>query len=107
VSPAIRSQIWKNIVLIDMNEHLGIYSLKSINLDPKASKLRGFWHKIDNKYIKPFLIEDWPNVKYDHDEVSVKIINLFDEHQRKKMKSKEIRSFSQSKEKIENLLNKF
>jgi hypothetical protein len=52
------------------------------------------------------LIEDWPNVKYDHDEISVKIINLFDEHQRKKLKNKELRSVSNSKEKIENLLNK-
>jgi hypothetical protein len=48
------------------------------------SIIRSCWTQIDNKYFKPFLIEDWPNVKKDHNAISVKIINLFNEHQKEK-----------------------
>ena len=52
------------------------------------SIIRSCWTQIDNKYFKPFLIEDWPNVKKDHNDISVKIINLFNEHQRQKIEKR-------------------
>lgn len=44
--------------------------------------------------MKPFFIDDWPNVKSDHNEISNKIVEVFNEHQKKKIKSKELRSIS-------------
>lgn len=58
--------------------------------------------------MKPFFIGDWPNVKDDHDEISRKIIAVFEEHQRKKYKSKELKDIASSSrksaEKVESLL---
>ncbi len=58
--------------------------------------------------MKPFFIGDWPFVKDDHDEISRKIISVFEEHQRRKFKNKELRDITsktrRSAEKIESLL---
>lgn len=58
--------------------------------------------------MKRFFIDDWPNVKSDHDEISKKIITVFDEHQRKKIKNNELKEISNNtqtgSEKIESLL---
>jgi hypothetical protein len=54
--------------------------------------------------LKPFFIGDWPLVKEDHDEISRKIISVFDEHQRKKIKNKELKDMAVSQEKKESLL---
>lgn len=56
------------------------------------SFLRRFWKKLDNSYIKPFFIDDWPDVKEDHNIISNKIIEVFDNHQTNKMKNKEMNS---------------
>jgi len=36
-------------------------------------KMQSFWSNLDEKYIKPFLIYDWPNVKVAHREIAKKI----------------------------------
>ena len=40
--------------------------------------------------MRPFFIDDWPRVKEDHDKISNKIIEVFDEFQRSKKKVKEL-----------------
>ena len=35
--------------------------------------MQSFWSNLDEKYIKPFLIYDWPNVKVAHREIAKKI----------------------------------
>jgi hypothetical protein len=56
--------------------------------------------------MKPFFIADWPFVKEDHDEISRKIIALFEEHQRRKIKNKELKDMTSKsdQDKIESLL---
>jgi NhaP-type Na+/H+ or K+/H+ antiporter len=81
----------------------------SIDNNPYAKRsIRGLWHRFDNSCMKPFFIDDWPNVKEDHDEISVKIITLFDEHMKRKLKNKElnkiVKNSRNSIEKTEQLL---
>lgn len=58
--------------------------------------------------MKPLFIDDWPNVKQDHDLLSNKIIDVFNEFQKKKIKSKELMDLtnSSSKDHIISLLGK-
>lgn len=53
-------------------------------------KIRSCWKKIDNCFLKPFFIDDWPDVKKDHNEISIKMIELFSLHQQKKRRNKEM-----------------
>ena len=73
-----------------------------------SKKITGLWRRFDNYVLKPFFIGDWPNVKEDHDQLSEKIIGVFDEHQKRKFKNKELANFIASdpkkEEKIESLL---
>lgn len=59
--------------------------------DKLVGKIKGYWNRFDNFVMKPFFIDDWPNVKRDHDEISLKIITVFDDHQKKKIKNKELK----------------
>jgi hypothetical protein len=80
----------------------------SDNIIYSKRSIRGMWHYFDNTYMKPFFIADWPNVKDEHDEISEKIINLFDEHMKRRLKNKELQSIVKnsrdSVEKTEQLL---
>lgn len=82
-----------------------------LNVSQKISKkINGLWRRFDNYVMKPFFIGDWPYVKEDHDLLSQKIISVFDEHQKRKYKNKEmaniIASDPKKEEKIESLLYK-
>lgn len=55
-----------------------------------TSKIKSFWKKLDDSYLKPCFIDDWPEVKRDHNEISRKMIELFSLHQQKKIRSKEM-----------------
>ncbi len=74
--------------------------------DKISHKLKGLWNGFDENFMKPFFIADWPFVKEDHDEISRKIIAVFEEHQRKKIKNKELKDITpkSSHDKIESLL---
>ncbi len=50
--------------------------------------------------MKPFFIGDWPHVKDDHDEISRKIISVFEEHQRRKFKNKELKDLSANNKRV-------
>ncbi len=76
--------------------------------DPKSSfisnKITGIWGRFDNNFLKPIFIDDWPNVKEDHNQISNKIIDVFNEHQRKKIKNKELTNVSsKTLDNIENI----
>ncbi len=76
----------------ELMEKYTIARYEDINRLNKSSQdesiIRSCWTQLDNKYFKPFLIEDWPNVKKDHNVISVKIIKLFEEHQKEKLEEK-------------------
>ena len=57
---------------------------KDSNTSFISRKITGLWGRLDKKYLKPLFIDDWPNVKEDHDQLSNKIIDVFNEHQKKK-----------------------
>lgn len=81
--------------------YFNFYNLKFRNEnDPNASfisqKITGIWGKFDNQILKPIFIDDWPNVKEDHNQISNKIIDVFNEYQIKKIKSKEMAIVSSS-----------
>jgi NhaP-type Na+/H+ or K+/H+ antiporter len=82
-----------------LNNSFNNYSKRSI---------RGLWHRFDNNYMKPFFIDDWPKVKEDHDDISIKIISVFDEHMKRKLKDKELKQIVKNSrnsiEKTEQLL---
>jgi len=73
-----------------------------------SKKITGLWRRFDNYCLKPFFIGDWPYVKQDHDQLSEKIISVFDEHQKRKFKNKELSNFIacdlKKQETIESLL---
>lgn len=48
--------------------------------------------------MKPLFIDDWPNVQEDHNEISQKIINVFEEHQKRKIKNKEMKVVEKDKD---------
>lgn len=52
--------------------------------------LQGIWARFDSKIMKPFFIDDWPDVKRDHLEITNKIVDLFNFHQQKKIRNKEM-----------------
>ena len=54
--------------------------------------------------MKPFFIDDWPYVKKDHNEISNKIIDMFNYHQQKKMRNKELQVVISSDTRRENLV---
>jgi hypothetical protein len=85
-----------------------INSQDEFNGNNISNKIKGLWRRFDNNFMKPLFIADWPYVKEDHDEISRKIISVFEEHQRKKIKSKEMKDISyistRSKDKSESLL---
>lgn len=87
------------------------YLLRSVSVEEPATdkisnKIKGLWKRFDENVMKPFFIADWPFVKEDHDEISRKIIALFEEHQRRKIKNKELKDMTTkgNQDKIESLL---
>jgi hypothetical protein len=92
----------------DESKHDNV-NVVDLNVSQKLSKkITGLWRRLDNFVMKPFFIDDWPYVKEDHDQISQKIISVFDEHQKKKIKNKELANIMGSdpkkEEKIESLL---
>jgi hypothetical protein len=49
--------------------------------------LKHLWYKIDNDYLKPFLLHDWPKSKHEHDHIAIKVKRVFKEFQRERKKS--------------------
>jgi hypothetical protein len=75
----------------EIMEKYQIARYEDMNMNKSSQEdsiMRSCWIQLDNKYFKPFLIEDWPNVKKDHNIISVKIIKLFEEHQKEKLEEK-------------------
>jgi hypothetical protein len=46
--------------------------------------IKHYWNRLDNNVIKPFLLHNWPHSKNEHEEITIKIQNLFSDY--KKMK---------------------
>ena len=76
------------------SSNINVDDNNEINLNNSFSqagnKLKNFWSKFDQNYMKPCFIDDWPQVKNDHNEISTKIIELFELHQQKKLRNKEM-----------------
>ncbi len=63
--------------------------IDSNNGGESSGYLKNLWNRIDNRYIKPFFIDDWPNVKIEHLEITNKIVDIVTTHSRKR-RSEEI-----------------
>jgi hypothetical protein len=47
-------------------------------------KIKHNWNLFDNNYIKPYLLNNWPQSKIDHEEITIKIKKMFSEHKKVK-----------------------
>lgn len=50
--------------------------------------IKHHWNRLDNNVIKPFLLHNWPHSKNEHEEITVKILNLFTEYKKMKCEQK-------------------
>jgi hypothetical protein len=50
--------------------------------------IKHYWNRFDNHVIKPWLLHDWPHSKIEHEEITIKIKNLFNEYQKFKRERK-------------------
>jgi hypothetical protein len=44
-------------------------------------KLKKLWYTIDNEFIKPYIIHNWPRSKAEHERLAIKIKDVFIEFQ--------------------------
>jgi hypothetical protein len=47
-------------------------------------KLKNFWSKVDNEYIKPYIIHNWPISKNEHDKLAIRVKEVFIEFQKER-----------------------
>lgn len=78
----------------DKNDYRDIANANIFDSKSQRSCLSKFWSNIDDKYIKPFFIDDWPNVKFEHIVITNNIIRFFDKNNIKVLKKKELESLN-------------
>lgn len=61
-----------------------------IKIEGNQGYIRSLWTKIDNKYIKPVFIDDWPNVKNEHILISNEIVNIMNDLNMKKRRDNQM-----------------
>ena len=60
------------------------------------NKIQGLWNKIDEKILKPIFIDNYNTAREEHSQIAKEIIQLFENHEKKKMKQKAIKGFNQN-----------
>ena len=61
-----------------------------------GNKIQGLWKKIDDRILKPIFIDNYNTAREEHAQIAKEIMQLFENHEKKKMKLKAIKSFNQS-----------
>ena len=60
------------------------------------NKIHGLWHKIDDKILKPIFIDNYNTAREEHSQIAKEIMQLFENHEKKKLKQKVINSYKTS-----------
>ena len=61
-----------------------------------TNKIEGLWNKIDEKILKPIFIDNYKDAREEHSQIAKEVMQLFENHEKKKMKQKAIKSFKQA-----------
>ena len=61
-----------------------------------TNKIEGLWSKIDEKILKPIFIDNYKDAREEHSQIAKEVMQLFENHEKKKMKQKAIKSFQQN-----------
>ena len=61
-----------------------------------TNKIEGLWSKIDEKILKPIFIDNYKDAREEHSQIAKEVMQLFENHEKKKMKQKAIKSFKQN-----------
>lgn len=61
--------------------------------DKISHRIKGLWHRIDEKYLRPFFIDDWPDVKTEHNHIAKDIIHVLEDYQKNRIKKKILNKF--------------
>ena len=78
-------------------ETLTIGDIESFLNKPRynSNKIHGLWHKIDEKILMPIFIDNYESAREEHSQIAKEIMQLFENHEKKKLKQKAINSFNQ------------
>ena len=60
------------------------------------NRIQGLWNKIDQKILKPIFIDNYNTAREEHSQIAKEIMQLFENHEKKKMKQKALKSFNQN-----------
>ena len=63
------------------------------------NKIQGLWYKIDDKILKPIFIDNFNTAREEHSQIAKEIMQLFENHEKKKMKQKAINSYKMDNDK--------
>ena len=63
------------------------------------NKIQGLWHKIDDKILKPIFIDNFNTAREEHSQIAKEIMQLFENHEKKKLKQKAINSYKMDNDK--------
>ena len=61
-----------------------------------TNKIQGLWKKIDDKILKPIFIDNYNTAREEHSQIAKEIMQLFENHEKKKMKQKAIKNLIQN-----------
>ena len=61
-----------------------------------SNKIEGLWNKIDEKILKPIFIDNYMDAREEHSQIAKEVMQLFENHEKKKMKQKAIKSFKKN-----------
>ena len=79
-------------------ETLTIGDLENFLEKPRfnSNRIEGIWNKIDEKILKPIFIDNYKDAREEHSEIAKEIMKLFENHEKKKIKQKAIKSFKKN-----------
>ena len=60
----------------------------------KSNRIQGIWKKIDNNILKPIFIDNYNTAREEHSQIAKEIMQLFENHEKKKMKLKTMKSLN-------------
>ena len=78
-------------------ETLTIGDLENFLEKPRFNnKIEGLWNKIDEKILKPIFIDNYQDAREEHSQIAKEVMQLFENHEKKKMKQKAIKTFKKN-----------
>ena len=60
------------------------------------NRIQGLWNKIDQKILKPIFIDNYNTAREEHSQIAKEIMQLFENHEKKKLKQKALKSFNKN-----------